>query len=153
MKHRTSGALAALVLAVSGLATASPAHAGNYSYDNVPHTRFAVCKNSERRIYAHYLVRNYTTNDYSSASIELWYSTACRTVWAHVKGTTSIDPYDSEGGVARITRNNDGKALRCSVESGSSCYTNMLYDAGMTSFAGGSDDTGALIYSWRTPSY
>ena len=79
--------------------------------------------------------------------VELRYSTACRTVWARVTiGTGSVD--HSYALWAEIVRPNDGSELVCnyggpgtfsnSTNGGETgCYTPMLDDAFMTSYATG----------------
>ncbi|MFI0961143.1 DUF2690 domain-containing protein [Streptomyces sp. NPDC021080] len=70
-------------------------------------------------------------------TIELRYSTACRTVWARVRST---GPY----GTATITRTSNWDWDRCDSLSWNSsmgqysCYTPMLNDAGVQSYASGS---------------
>ncbi|MDX3246667.1 DUF2690 domain-containing protein [Streptomyces sp. ME18-1-4] len=70
-------------------------------------------------------------------TIELRYSTGCRTVWARVKST---GPY----GGATVTRTSDYDWDRCGSLSYNSsmgqytCYTRMLNDAGVESYAHGS---------------
>lgn len=64
--------------------------------------------------------------------VRLHYSAACRTVWASI--------YDVPSGwqsYADVHRNSDGLELYCYPGSYSSCYTNMLYDGGVTSHAYG----------------
>ncbi|WP_327280622.1 MULTISPECIES: DUF2690 domain-containing protein [unclassified Streptomyces] len=70
-------------------------------------------------------------------TIELRYSTACRTVWGRVRST---GPY----GTASVTRTSDWEWNRCDSLSWNSsmgqytCYTAMLNDAGVESYATGS---------------
>ncbi|HEY2579312.1 MAG TPA: DUF2690 domain-containing protein [Streptosporangiaceae bacterium] len=70
--------------------------------------------------------------------VRLWYSPACHTVWASMYDA----PYEgAEGpGDADIHRNSDNSRYDCSVPlNDSSCYTNMLYDGGVTSHAHATD--------------
>ncbi|MFM9607742.1 DUF2690 domain-containing protein [Streptomyces niveiscabiei] len=70
-------------------------------------------------------------------TIELRYSTSCRTAWARVRST---GPY----GGATVTRTSNWDWYRCDSLSWNSsmgqytCYTPMLNDAGVQSFARGS---------------
>jgi hypothetical protein len=71
--------------------------------------------------------------------IDLRYSTACRTVWARV-----LSYYDGGvGETATVIRNSDGADHSCytylysQLLGAYSCYTEMLYDGGVTSFANG----------------
>jgi hypothetical protein len=63
--------------------------------------------------------------------VRLYYSSLCRTVWAYVYGLSS----DSTA-TAHVYRNSDGHQQGCSAGN-SSCTTNMLYDANVTSYATG----------------
>ncbi|MFE7955636.1 DUF2690 domain-containing protein [Streptomyces sp. NPDC057413] len=82
-------------------------------------------------------------------TIELRYSTGCRTVWARV---TSTGPY----GDAAVTRTSDWEWDHCDTLSYSSslgaysCYTNMLNDAGVESYAQGS---ASLSNGYRSDMY
>lgn len=75
-------------------------------------------------------------NDTRVGTIELRYSTACRTVWGRVLST---GPY----GTARIVRTSDWEWDTCASASWNSslgkytCYTPMLNDAGVESYAQG----------------
>lgn len=70
-------------------------------------------------------------------TIELRYSTSCRTAWARVRST---GPY----GTATVTRTSNWDWYRCDSLSWNAsmgqytCYTQMLNDAGVESFARGS---------------
>jgi hypothetical protein len=69
--------------------------------------------------------------------VQLRYSTACRTVW----GRTIA--YYSTKGLTQVKRNSDGAYQSClpftwvASLGGYSCYTPMLNDAGVTSYATG----------------
>ena len=65
--------------------------------------------------------------------VRLHYSSLCRTVWADVYGLSS----DSSA-VAHVHRNSDGHQQGCSAGN-TSCTTNMLYDANVTSYADASN--------------
>ncbi|MFL6145054.1 MAG: DUF2690 domain-containing protein [Labedaea sp.] len=87
-----------------------------------------------------------------SADIWLRYSPSCRTIWAHISGAPPRTQ-DNAGGSALIYREQDGAADRCNSGSNSSCSTAMLNDAGYTSHATGTVDTGFAIYRATTVSY
>jgi hypothetical protein len=87
-----------------------------------------------------------------SADIWLRYSPSCRTIWAHISGAPPRTQ-DNAGGSALIYREQDGAADRCNSGTNSSCSTAMLNDAGYTSHATGTVDTGFAIYRATTVSY
>ncbi|HEV8559295.1 MAG TPA: DUF2690 domain-containing protein [Actinophytocola sp.] len=74
-------------------------------------------------------------------TVYLYYSTACRTVWAKVvtglpECIPGLPPALSYCAAAFVHRNSDGAQLRCDTPAGaSSCYTRQLNDANVTSFA------------------
>jgi hypothetical protein len=111
----------------------TPAHAaiGSWYYDNKnPST--TGCNNDA------YTVD--TVTDPRGARLLLRYSPSCRTVWAHISGAAKRDA-NYAGGYATIHRNNDNVSLHCHADPGATgCFTNMLYDGGMTSHATGNDD-------------
>jgi hypothetical protein len=88
----------------------------------------------------------------TGADIWLRYSPSCRTIWAHISGAPPSSQ-DNAGGSALIYREQDGAADRCHSGRGSSCSTAMLNDAGYTSHATGTVDTGFAIYRATTVSY
>lgn len=87
--------------------------------------------------------------------VQLRYSTSCRTVW----GRTIA--YYSPKGLTQVKRNSDGAYQSCvgftwvSSLSGYSCYTPMLNDRGVTSYATGWAWTSGerSVGSARTASY
>jgi hypothetical protein len=89
---------------------------------------------------------------HTGADIWLRYSPSCRTVWAHISGAPPSSQ-DNAGGSALIYREQDGAADRCHSGRNSSCSTAMLNDAGYTSHATGTVDTGFAIYRATTISY
>ena len=104
------------------------------TYDNVDPTSTS-CANTASTVKSASLVASDGT---VVGSIELRYSSACRTVWARVNGS-GYRQYDSAGPGGEVIRNSDGKTLstiHCN-SSHSSCYSNMLNDAGVTSYARG----------------
>ncbi|TDU04990.1 uncharacterized protein DUF2690 [Streptomyces sp. 846.5] len=76
-------------------------------------------------------------------TIQLRYSTKCRTVWARI-----ITPYNA--GIAVVHRNTDNATEACPINTNTlkwssslgdySCYTPMLNDANVTSYAWGQVD-------------
>jgi hypothetical protein len=88
----------------------------------------------------------------TAAQIWLRYSPSCRTVWAHI--SEAVPPsQDNAGGSALIYREQDGAADRCNAGAARSCSTSMLNDAGYSSHATGTNDTGFQIYRAQTVSY
>ncbi|MEU0675831.1 DUF2690 domain-containing protein [Streptomyces sp. NPDC006172] len=86
------------------------------------------------------------------AYVELRYSPSCRAAWARISrasyGNGQFTPF------ATVHRNSDGKEYTCSVPAGgSSCYTRMVNDVNVTSYAKGEWDSGARTYQGRTSSY
>ena len=85
--------------------------------------------------------------------LELRYSPACRAAWARISdaGWSSGDAYQPS---AKVIRNGDGRTYTCYVPVGAtSCYTSMVNDANVTSYAWGSYDSGAWTAQGRTGSY
>lgn len=144
------------VLAVLGMTMAilfvpaAPVHAADFAWDGQS-PGATVCGNDATTVLSSRLYHN--GSPHPSAVVELRYSANCRTVWARITGASAVDPGDADGGSARVTRNYDGKSFTCSVGSGSSCYTAMVNDANMTSYAFGRDDTGFAIYTARTGNF
>jgi hypothetical protein len=88
-----------------------------------------------------------------TALLELRYSRACRAAWAKISNA-DWEPYSTFASWAVIHRNSDGREFRCTVPStGTECYTPMVNDAGVTSYARGFWDSGAQTYEDRTGSY
>ena len=89
--------------------------------------------------------------------IQLRYSTACRTVWARIINSFTPSNSNAEGSVFRNSDSNVESCLHLTYSSSLgnySCYTAMLYDGGVTSYAVGTIDliNGPNSYG-RTPSY
>lgn len=85
------------------------------------------------------------------------YSFSCHTAWARLTGGIG-DCGDYTAGyacpVGAITRNNDGRDYSCIIKSGEhQCYTAMVYDKGLTSYASALYDTAAGSGYARTVSY
>jgi hypothetical protein len=94
---------------------------------------------------------------YTYGRVRLHYSKACRTVWASIYDATAT--YSGQA-YSDIHRNSDGTEIYCFVPvNGSSCYTGMLYDGGVTSHAYGSQRAYDPFYnatetfSYRTVNY
>ncbi|WP_333777711.1 DUF2690 domain-containing protein [Streptomyces sp. IBSBF 3136] len=92
-------------------------------------------------------------------TIELRYSLACHTAWARLTlnqtqgacGNASAG-YDCAHG--SVTRNNDGRTYSCTIHQGETqCYTPMVYDKGMTSFAQAGIDNVLGYADTRTAAY
>lgn len=92
----------------------------------------------------------------SIGRIELRYSSSCRTVWARIISWQ----HGGVGEFAQIFRNSDGAQWSCSsyvwssALNGNSCYTRMLYDGGVTSYAyGASPNQSGRLFFGKTQSY
>ncbi|MFI7385890.1 DUF2690 domain-containing protein [Streptomyces sp. NPDC049813] len=91
--------------------------------------------------------------------IEMRYSLKCHTGWARL----TLDYTQSACGNASagydcahayIIRNNDGRQYGCTINKGQTqCYTPMVYDKGLTSFAQAAIDSAAGMANTRTGSY
>ncbi|MFJ9738341.1 DUF2690 domain-containing protein [Streptomyces sp. NPDC101166] len=87
------------------------------------------------------------------AFVELRYSPSCRAAWARIS-RASYDTRDQFTPYATVRRNSDGREYSCSVPvGGTSCYTRMVNDVNVTSFAKGMWDSGARTYEGHTSSY
>jgi hypothetical protein len=143
MRHRLhripAVAASALLLLVAMLSFAQPANA---SLDNT-HPIQTGCSSTARTIDTEYL-------NGPNVTLQLRYSTSCRTVWARVTIHSDNGNRCAPGNIfcatATITRNHDQVSLSCETPAGyhTSCYTNQLSDAGVTSHAFGCYDTGRL---------
>ncbi|MFF7974198.1 DUF2690 domain-containing protein [Streptomyces sp. NPDC007905] len=92
-------------------------------------------------------------------TLVLRYSTACHTAWARLtlnqtQGACGNASAGYDCAHAFVTRNNDGRSYNCTVYQGQSqCYTPMVYDKDMTSFAqAGIDDVWSYADT-RTAAY
>jgi hypothetical protein len=147
---RTVGALAAAVVVATGFATSAQAatfpHDGNRAYED-------GCR-ADQQVIFHKLINNDAGN--AVGYVDLMYSVNCHTAWAHVHSSiTQVNQTWVTHGT--IHRNYDDKEYRCTGTEGSNdCYTPMVYDKGMTSYAVGAVDpngaTGAY-YQAKTASY
>ncbi|KAF9416735.1 hypothetical protein BGZ76_004611, partial [Entomortierella beljakovae] len=64
-------------------------------------------------------------------------------------------PSEYGSGRAKVVRNKDKRSYSCKKKKGNnSCYTAMVYDKGMTSYAWGEEDNGSTCWKGvRTGSY
>jgi Protein of unknown function (DUF2690) len=139
---------AAAVLAFSYTTSAQAAtfpHDGHQAYQD-------GCRADQQTIYHRTIMAGSTAIGY----VDLMYSVNCHTAWAHVHSIYTVvnQTWVTHGTIRRI---NDGTSYRCTGDEGSQdCYTPMVYDKGMMSYATGEIDpngaTGA-DYSNQTPSY
>jgi hypothetical protein len=87
------------------------------------------------------------------ALLELRYSGSCRATWARISNAPWVD-HDTFPSAALIHRNSDGREYSCTVPLGAtSCYTPMVNDANVTSYAYGAWDGGAQIFTGQTASF
>jgi hypothetical protein len=100
------------------------------------------------------------TSGAQQGRVFLYYSTACRTVWAKVVTDLPGDCITGLPGGASwcasafIHRDSDNRQLQCTTPTGTrSCYTRQLNDAGVTSFAKAVLDYFGGPYSGRTGSF
>lgn len=95
--------------------------------------------------------------------IDLRYSTACRTTWARFVAFYPSEDGEIDGAVS-LVRNSDGRSESCqayntsfsSTLDGYTCYTDQLYDGGVTSYASGyvyDPSSGLVTNVVRTGSY
>ena len=100
-----------------------------------------------------------TSGGYHVGVIEMRYSVNCHTGWARLTLDQAQGPcgnasagYACPAGI--ITRNNDGRQYYCYIYQGQTqCYTDMVYDKGLTSFAAASLDTVSGAVYVRTVAY
>jgi len=118
------------------LFTPGAAHAATYDGQD-PHYNNCSATASTKASKPIYLQGNSSMG--TIGHIQLRYSSACRTVWARVIITT-----EPTGDFAEINRNSDGAWQSCygggdwqASLGGYSCYTPMLNDANVTSYAYG----------------
>ncbi|WP_217241798.1 DUF2690 domain-containing protein [Streptomyces sp. AC555_RSS877] len=146
--RRWAAAASVLLMAGAGTAVAAPASAaptaGCYG---------SSCEGKDPNIYC--------ADDATSpvggvrlgqAYLELRYSPSCRAAWARISnasyGNGQFTPF------ATVHRNSDGREYTCAVQRGAtSCYTRMVNDINVTSYAKGEWDSGAQTYNGRTSSY
>jgi hypothetical protein len=111
------------------------------------------CEGKDPAVYCQSDARTVQSLRLGQALLELRYSGSCRAAWARISNA-GYDHHDQFTPWATVHRNSDGREYTCSVpRGGSSCYTRMVNDAGVTSYAKGMWDSGARIYEGRTGSY
>ena len=147
---RSATAVATAVLFAAGLTavTGGTAHAATYD-GLVPQN--TSCWNDRHLVASDYL---YAGTFNSGAIIDLYYSRSCATTWARIQNGTVAEPDTDTGGMAQIIRNSDGRTYTCHVtDSSGTCWTRMVNDANVTSYAFGAEDGGAFYATNRTLNY
>jgi hypothetical protein len=99
----------------------------------------------------------YTTSVFGFGTVDVRYSSGCRTAWARFTLSSSVPACTSFCSYAEIIRNGGG-SYRCIIYDGDrSCYTSQVNDAGFTSYAKGCSPVatggGTGWYCSRTGSY
>ncbi|MEU6404661.1 DUF2690 domain-containing protein [Streptomyces sp. NPDC046985] len=147
--HAGRSALIVAAISVAAPIVASPTvHAATYDGQKASSTS---CWNDRRIVSSTHL---YAGSYQDQSIIDLYYSPSCRTAWGRIEHGSIASPGDNNGGVAEVTRNSDRRTYSCRVvDSSGSCYTAMVNDANVTSYAYGEEDTGAYIASGRTANY
>ena len=135
-----------LLVATSALALFTPGPANAATYDNQWPDETG-CSNTAVTIY---------TVSQATAKLELRYSTACRTVWARLTVYPNAlikDPQcwvvrnsdgKNDGGIVKISSSGDGSIV---------AFSEMLNDAGVTSYAAADWTTSEGHHTARTASY
>lgn len=146
---------AVLVAVVAAVGLAGPAQAATNDGKSAKSTG---CATTAKTVATATMRSPYDNSKFGT--IELIYSTSCRTTWARI---TSVHPIQSSSPSQRdwndawatITRNSDGKHYSCQVAVGqTSCVTAMVNDAGVSSFASGWGDDGEYMgIEARTKNY
>ncbi|NNN36876.1 DUF2690 domain-containing protein [Streptomyces sp. S3(2020)] len=148
MRNRTTWArtAAAILLAGGGLLAATPAHAASACSGS-------ACDGKDPSVYCQGDARTEESVRLGQALLELRYSPSCRAAWGRISNA-GYDTRDQFTPYATVHRNSDGREYSCSVSTdGTSCYTRMVNDANVTSYAKGMWDSGARTYEDRTASY
>jgi hypothetical protein len=147
---RPATAVAAAALFAAGLTAVTGGAAYAATYDGlVPQS--TSCWNDRHLVASDYL---YAGSYNSGAIIDLYYSRSCRTTWARIQNGTIAEPGSDAGGVAQIIRNSDGRTYTCHVtDTSGTCWTQMVNDANVTSYAYGVEDGGAFYATGRTLNY
>jgi hypothetical protein len=153
LRNIVRGGLVATMMGISVLATSGSAQA--YSYDG-QNPATTGCGNDATTMESARMVNAYGTD---FGVIELRYSLNCHAAWARLTlDYAQPDCGDAAAGyacsVARIVRNNDGRVYGCTIYEGEhQCYTAMVYDKGLTSYARGIIDAVSGTADVRTASY
>jgi hypothetical protein len=135
--------LAAGLLLSLGLAT--PAHAATYDGANPEGHRCNDSRTFTART-ANVVIPSGTYRGRVLGRIELRYSPTCRTVWGRIVNYMNYVPGDQHSPWPFIHRNSDGKEygrVACDRYSGTNvvCWTRMLNDTNVTSYAYGEIDS------------
>lgn len=87
-------------------------------------------------------------------TVQLRYSPTCRTTWGKIVGAWGPDG-DQLGCAVAVHRNSDGQEYSAAVPAGgTSTFTDVVYDADVTSYAYAACDTGpGYTYNGATASY
>ncbi|GAA0951475.1 DUF2690 domain-containing protein [Nonomuraea longicatena] len=143
--------LAALTLAAP--ARAEPAPEPEFTAAQALACSGSACDGKDPAAYCGGDARTLDSLTLGAAILELRYSPSCRAAWARISNAR-WEPYSQFPGIARVTRDSDGRTYSCVVPAGgSSCYTLMVNDRNVTSFAYGEWDGGSRIYTGRTGSH
>ena len=140
---------AVLVAVVAAVGLAGPAQAATNDGKSAKSTG---CATTAKTVATATMRSPYDNSKFGT--IELIYSTSCRTTWARITTVTKITKGWNDAS-ATITRNSDGRSYSCRVQPGStSCVTAMVNDAGVSSFASGWGDDGEYMgIEARTKNY
>lgn len=144
-----------LLAVVAGmLAVATPASAATRgSEQTVQACSGSACDGRDPAVYCQSDARTVESIRLGQALLELRYSPGCRAAWARISNA-GYNTYNQFTPWATVHRNSDGREYTCYVpRNGTSCYSRMVNDANVTSYAKGEFDTGARIYKGRTASY
>lgn len=143
---RTVGSLVAALIMASTFT--GMAQGANFPYDG-DHAYQDGCRADQEVIYHRY-IRDSAGNLYGY--VDLMYSPSCITTWAHVHADFAALGDTVQG---TIIRNYDGKEYSCYGYNGTSdCWTPMVYDQNMTSYAVGViQDPGNYGMRAATPSF
>jgi uncharacterized protein DUF2690 len=111
------------------------------------------CDGQDPSVYCHHDATTADSTHLGPALLELRYSPSCRAAWARISDAPWVDN-DTFPSFALVHRDSDGREYRCEVPKGqTSCYTAMVNDANVTSYAYGEWDGGARIFKGRTGSH
>ena len=113
------------------------------------------CGSDARTIYSVVMRRSYD-GAAVGPTLDLRYSGNCRTTWGRIRGAWGPD-YDQFGCHVVIHRNSDGQEYSKGLPFGATngtAWTNVVYDAGVTSYARASCDTGpGYSFNGQTPNW
>ncbi|MER7900720.1 DUF2690 domain-containing protein [Streptomyces sp. NPDC096046] len=141
----TRSAVTMLFVSAATIGTTSPASAATCSG--------SACDGKNPSTYCQSDARTVQSVKLGQALLELRYSPSCRAAWGRISNA-SYDTRDQFTPYATVHRNSDGREYTCWVSTtGSSCYTAMVNDANVTSYAHGMWDSGVYVYEGRTASY